>query len=1206
MGQFDELINQYSQPQSTMSPWSDVGSVPRYDAKSEDPKAEDGLTWGDHGRSIMMGGASVAEGVGWLAKQAGFEDSGQFVQDLGRRAVEYWADGLSDYAKQEVAKQFIHEDESGSYSLGDASWDTVKLSLGQSALGTAAGMGLGGLFAKGFQLVPKLTPVVAGALGYGVGEATVAAGSSGANVESRVDALTHDQLMEQPEYNAAFQYFGDEDQARGLIKDAAGEKASALTFLSTLLLSAPFGAVTGKLTQGLPLSSTRLGSIGAGAAGEGGQEFLQSGAESLAQNYALLTHADPNQKLSEDVLNSAVGGMAAGGIMGGSLGTFSPLENIERAQSEARAQGGDALDQAEAGAGGLLQSSVEPITPAPPQDIRLPQPSEAQPNFDHGARGLNEILNPTRGPKQILEQAKRRADLLKQQAAMPTNETEQKGLLSDFRGPVIPNPFTDGMGLEPQPIQARVQNEQVRRQEQAEQIERSKHVVDFVKPDMPQRESKLALTDENNTIPFERTPVDRTDDLASRIELQIKAFNEKQRQEAPDSKPAEKLADVYPSKLAAMRANRKAGTEKELEPVKTGAKHWALQPKQAPEITSESPMFDASHDPEALKDDQSETDNLSQAEVIPEEGTDQVGRREVEALANEAATSPLNDLPEPTEAQKEAGNFKHGHVKVQGLDISVEQPKGSIRSGTSANGTKWERKLQSHYGYIKRTTGADNEHVDVFLGDDSDSSQVFVIDQVGKDGNFDEHKVMVGFPNQLAARRAYMRNYPKGWTGLGGITPLGVHTFKNWVKSGDLSKPLHDLPVKMHNEEVAATTNKEITGSHERETGKLPSKRSSSGNASSAAENLLPAAALPAKERKQSLKDTFATAARSTETQTINVGLVRANTPEDIAHIVAPYRKHGQETMIAVVTGIGGKILEVIRHTKGLRASADVDPGILAGSIVSVKGAKNFWFSHNHPSGKTIPSDSDYKITTVVSELLEGTGVNFRGHVVIGKGGKATFFKEGEYDRATIEATPAPRNFKQPVTERVLYSRESIGEPVTSPDVARKMVKGVSSEQAVILMNNDNAPTGILSIDSKGLVALKHTGESNRLLEAIHKSNAAAVILKDFNYSRVSQQSFQNIANFLRSANIKVLDYLYKEDGEIKSDAERGGRVSGTERAFFSLSSDIAGTTGIVGNSAVAKVDAEKAISRITRNWSGGSNIVKLVESFNDLPGVSG
>ena len=164
------------------------------------------------------------------------------------------------------------------------------------------------------------------------------------------------------------------------------------------------------------------------------------------------------------------------------------------------------------------------------------------------------------------------------------------------------------------------------------------------------------------------------------------------------------------------------------------------------------------------------------------------GEQEIDAEAHQAATSPRNDRPEPTEAQIEAGNYKKGHIKVAGLDITIENPRGSMRRGTDPDGMQWEQKLAHHYGYIKRTEGADGEHIDVFVGKKVDSQSIFIVDQVNPDGSFDEHKVMLGFESRAGARKGYADNYQKGWK-VGPINEVSLEEFKLWLEQGDTTYP---------------------------------------------------------------------------------------------------------------------------------------------------------------------------------------------------------------------------------------------------------------------------------------------------------------------------------------------------------------------------------------------------------------------------------
>jgi hypothetical protein len=151
----------------------------------------------------------------------------------------------------------------------------------------------------------------------------------------------------------------------------------------------------------------------------------------------------------------------------------------------------------------------------------------------------------------------------------------------------------------------------------------------------------------------------------------------------------------------------------------------------------------------------------------------------------------LEQLPERTLNQEKAGNYKKHHLKVHGLDIAIENPVGSTRSGIAKDGTKWETTMKHHYGYIKRTTGADGDHVDCFVGPHEDNPYVHVINQIEPTtGEFDEHKVMIGFKGRQHAIDSYHANYQKGWKGMGECRTMHVDDFKEWLKYGDQTSRL--------------------------------------------------------------------------------------------------------------------------------------------------------------------------------------------------------------------------------------------------------------------------------------------------------------------------------------------------------------------------------------------------------------------------------
>ena len=173
----------------------------------------------------------------------------------------------------------------------------------------------------------------------------------------------------------------------------------------------------------------------------------------------------------------------------------------------------------------------------------------------------------------------------------------------------------------------------------------------------------------------------------------------------------------------------------------------------------------------------------------------------------EAASADVNT--DPTEAQKEAGNYKKGHVQVGTFDITIEQPEGSIRRGTDADGKKWESKMHNTYGYFRGTEGVDGDHIDVFLSNDIDGwngRKVFVVDQYNPDGTFDEHKVMLGFNDMGEAKSDYLANYEKGWENGRRITvsTTNLEDFEKWIDSSHRkTKPFSEY--SSVNKETVAT-----------------------------------------------------------------------------------------------------------------------------------------------------------------------------------------------------------------------------------------------------------------------------------------------------------------------------------------------------------------------------------------------------------------
>lgn len=179
-----------------------------------------------------------------------------------------------------------------------------------------------------------------------------------------------------------------------------------------------------------------------------------------------------------------------------------------------------------------------------------------------------------------------------------------------------------------------------------------------------------------------------------------------------------------------------------------------------------------------------ENEPLGNSEQLP---TEVVGNTDIDQKANEAATSPLNDLPEPTQAQKDAGNYKVGRIKVGGLNISVENPDQSTRKGIDRDGKAWESTMNGHYGYVKGVVARapDKEHVDVNVKPNTTedyAGDVFIINQnEPTTGKFDEPKAYIGYDSKEEAEAAYRSNYADDWQGLDSIAQVPMTKFKEML-----------------------------------------------------------------------------------------------------------------------------------------------------------------------------------------------------------------------------------------------------------------------------------------------------------------------------------------------------------------------------------------------------------------------------------------
>lgn len=212
------------------------------------------------------------------------------------------------------------------------------------------------------------------------------------------------------------------------------------------------------------------------------------------------------------------------------------------------------------------------------------------------------------------------------------------------------------------------------------------------------------------------------------------------------------------------------------------------QPVEAAETSQDAEQGDTQTSSSMNVPTSSESKVINNQSNLQETGEKSSEKEGVTPLSEQIATASSEVNTEPTEAQKEAGNYKKGHVQVGTFDITIEQPQGSVRKGTDADGKQWESKMNNTYGYIRGAVGVDGDHIDVFLSNDIDGwngRKVYVVDQYNPDGSFDEHKVMLGFNEADEAKSDYLANYKKGWEDERRIdvTAVNLEDFEKWIAS---------------------------------------------------------------------------------------------------------------------------------------------------------------------------------------------------------------------------------------------------------------------------------------------------------------------------------------------------------------------------------------------------------------------------------------
>jgi len=309
---------------------------------------------------------------------------------------------------------------------------------------------------------------------------------------------------------------------------------------------------------------------------------------------------------------------------------------------------------------------------------------------------------------------------------------------------------------------------------------------------------------------------------------------------------------------------------------------------------------------------------------------------------------------------------------------------------------------------------------------------------------------------------------------------------------------------------------------------------------------------IPKKAKLQQIQDNFRIRYEQVESGQIAVGLDTITNPNDAAHVVASIRKQAQETLMAVVTDEKGKILNVIRHSKGGNAEVMIYNVELVGAVAATKGAKKVWFAHNHPSGEYGPSTADALSQQTLEDTLDGTGIVPQGHIVVAPGSKKLGYVKivgvNRQQRLEGDITPLARTRSLKVTERILRKRRMKDAPVVKNDQqVMAAAKNIESSNAIILMSKNNI-IGSITMSSSEMLTLRKDGQVTRILAAISETNANGVIIKTDN-----EAAAENVNRFLNREQINIIIQDWVVNG--RSLVGTGDRTKlNTKGPFFSKS----------------------------------------------------
>ena len=133
--------------------------------------------------------------------------------------------------------------------------------------------------------------------------------------------------------------------------------------------------------------------------------------------------------------------------------------------------------------------------------------------------------------------------------------------------------------------------------------------------------------------------------------------------------------------------------------------------------------------------------------------------------------------------------------------------------------------------------------------------------------------------------------------------------------------------------------------------------------------------------------------------QPINARKIMIKSPEDVANLVMEeLRYETKEQARVIILNIKNIVQKIVKVSQGGTNFAVIEPKEILEDAIKM-GAPRIIMLHNHPSGDSTPSKSDYEVTDKIYECASMMGIELLDHIVIGDGNFQSIFRNKIYKR---------------------------------------------------------------------------------------------------------------------------------------------------------------------------------------------------------------